>query len=327
VRICVFGAGAVGGHLAARLAAAGHDVSVVARGEHLAAIAAGGIVLRSGGEEIRGRVRASDRPADLGEQDVVMSTLKAPALPAFAESAAPLLGPDTAVVFAQNGVPWWYADGLGTDRPSAPDLSALDPGGALRAAFATERVLGAVIESSNTVVAPGVVVNESPGRNALHVGEINDRPSDRVAGLRDALRGAGIGSGDVTDIRAEVWRKLLRNLAGSTLCVLCGTTARGAARDPLVGAVYAALVREGAAIARAHGFDLAVDADELRRRAPEHKPSMLQDYERGRPMEVQAIALAPLDFARVAGVEAPALGVVAPLVAHRAAARGLFQPA
>jgi len=135
MRICVFGAGAIGGHFAARLAAAGHSVSVVARGPNLAAIQARGLELRVADKIIKGPVRAAENPADLGEQDLVIVTLKAPSLPEFAASAAPLLGAHTPVVFAQNGIPWWYAQGLG-GKPPPPDLSRLDPGGALARAIA-----------------------------------------------------------------------------------------------------------------------------------------------------------------------------------------------
>jgi 2-dehydropantoate 2-reductase len=130
MRICVFGAGAIGGNYATRLADAGNEVSVVARGPHLEAIRANGLTLLTGDRKIVAKVKASDKPAELGPQDVVISTLKASSLSAVADSVAPLLGPGTPVVFAQNGIPWWYGHGLAKDRPRAPDLSRLDPGGA-----------------------------------------------------------------------------------------------------------------------------------------------------------------------------------------------------
>ena len=149
MRICVFGAGAVGGHLAAKFAAGGHEVSVVARGANLQGIQANGIALREGARTIAGRVRASDRAADLGAQDVVFVTTKATALAAFAAAAAPLAGAarasNTVFVFVQNGIPWWYAMGLSASRPPPPALARLDPGGALARAIAPERVIGAVV--------------------------------------------------------------------------------------------------------------------------------------------------------------------------------------
>ena len=139
MKICVYGAGAVGGHFAAQLAAAGHEVSAIARGDHLAALRANGITLLKGERRIEGKVRATDRPADIGAVDVVLATLKATALGALAAGIAPLLGPRTLVVFAQNGIPWWYAQGLSSERPKPPDLSALDPGGKLARLFVVER--------------------------------------------------------------------------------------------------------------------------------------------------------------------------------------------
>src|SRR4051812_14987692 len=168
MKICVFGAGAVGGHVAARLAARGHDVSVVARGPHLQKMKTDGIRLLHGNETIHGRVR-TENP---GRQDFVIVTLKANLLDTFADAAAPLLGPDTAVVFAQNGIPWWYGTGA-----RAPDLSILDPEKKLAKAVAPKRIIGAVIYSANEVTAPGVIMNHVPGNNMLVVGEADDRES------------------------------------------------------------------------------------------------------------------------------------------------------
>src|SRR3954466_15688491 len=157
LRVCVFGAGAVGGHLAAKLASAGSDVCVVARGAHLDAMRASGVTLLHGETTIRGRVRAAARAAELGIPDFVLVTLKANLLAVFARDAAPLLGPETAVVFVQNGIPWWYALGLSrTLCAQLPDLSRLDPGGELARAVAAQRVIGAVAFSANEVDAPGV---------------------------------------------------------------------------------------------------------------------------------------------------------------------------
>src|SRR3954454_6565557 len=171
MRICIFGAGAVGSHFAVRLALAGHDVSCVMRGPHLEAVKKNGLTLRVGNAEFKGNIRASDDPAALGTQDVVISTLKATGVAALATGLQPLLRDDTAVVFAQNGIPWWYDIGLSADHPPPPDLGFLDPGGRLRAAVAPERIIGGVIFSSNEIAAPGVAVNASPERNMLLVGE------------------------------------------------------------------------------------------------------------------------------------------------------------
>ena len=161
MRICIFGAGAVGSHFAVRLALAGHDVSCVMRGPHLEAVKAKGLKLRVGDAEFSARVQASDDPAALGPQDIVISTLKATGVSSLAMGLQPLLRDDTGIVFAQNGIPWWYDIGLAADHPAPPDLAFLDPGGRLRGAIPRERIIGGVIFSSNEVVEPGVVANLS----------------------------------------------------------------------------------------------------------------------------------------------------------------------
>jgi len=319
MKLCVFGAGAVGGHIAAKLAASGQDVSVVARGAHLDAMREGGLRLLHGAQTIEGRVRASDRPADLAVQEVVFVTLKANMLEAFAAGAAPLLGPDTAVVFVQNGIPWWYGR----------DLPRLDPGGRLAQAVAPHRVLGGVAYSANEVVKPGVIKNNVPGNNMLVIGEPDRSESPRVLRLRKILEKADLSSPPVADIRLSIWAKLLQNLATSSLCTLTGATVSDVRSDPYLSKIGARLGAEGRAIAAAHGIDVegapARPSGGQASGAIGHKPSMLQDYERGRPMEIEAQLMAPLDFARAKGVEAPALASIAALVAHKAAAKGLYQ--
>lgn len=326
MRICVFGAGAVGGHLATKLAAAGQEVSVVARGAHLEAIRARGLTLKAGDQEIRAQVTASDTPADLGPQDMVITTLKAHGLPAFARAAGPLLGPDTGVVFAQNGAPWWYGMGLPAGRPLAPDLGWMDPGGVMRRDIGLERTVGAVIFSSNEVAAPGVIVNDSPQRNALFVGEVDDRPSDRVAALRQALTEAGVGSPDVDDLRQVVWSKLVGNMTISVLCMLTGLTARDAMTDEGLKDLVTHLMTEAHAVARAHGADLTFNPA-TPRQGPDHKPSLLQDFELGRAMELDALVRAPQAFARTAGLETPTLDTLAALAIQRGLQAGLYVPA
>jgi 2-dehydropantoate 2-reductase len=201
MRICIFGAGAVGSHFAVRLALAGHDVSCVMRGPHLEAVKANGLTLRVGDAAFSARVKASDDPAALGPQDFVISTLKANSLASLVTRLPPLVRDDTGVVFAQNGIPWWYDIGLSPDHPPPPDLGFLDPRGRLRAVVSQERIIGGVIFSSNEIVEPGIVVNASPERNRLLVGECDDRPSARIERLRAALDEASIGSPQVPRIR------------------------------------------------------------------------------------------------------------------------------
>jgi 2-dehydropantoate 2-reductase len=325
LRICIFGAGAVGGHLAAKLAAAGNEVSVVARGAHLAAMRANGVTLLHGEQTIRGRLRAAERSAELGPQDFVLVTLKANLLPAFARDAAPLLGPDTAVAFVQNGIPWWYGQGL---SHKLPDFSRLDPGGELARAISPQRVIGGVVFSANEVDAPGVIRNLVPGRNMLVVGEPDDGVSKRIRLLREALEKSDMHSPPAKDIRQVIWSKLVLNIGTSILCTLTGETVGGVRGDAGLSTIAARLKSEGMAIAAAYGIP-AEGAPERPGGGQSsgqiaHKPSMMQDYERGRPMEIDAQIMMPLEFARAAGVLAPTLEALAPLLAHKARVKQLY---
>jgi 2-dehydropantoate 2-reductase len=327
MKICVFGAGAVGGHFAAKLAARGHEVSVVARGAHLEAMQAKGIALIHGNDTIHARVRAVDRAAALGVQDFVFVTLKANLLGAFAEQAAPLLGPGTGVVFAQNGIPWWYAIGLAPNRPKPPAL----PGAGLEKLVDKSRLIGGVVYSANEVREPGVIVNNVPGNNMLVVGQVDDSDSPLIEGLRNALNEADLYSPPTSDIRQVVWAKLVQNLSTAALCTLTGGTVKEVRGDPGLAEVSKSLANEAKLIARAHG----VDAEKAPARpsggqsagAIVHKPSLLQDYERGRPMEIDALLTAPVGFARAAGVPAPTLEAVAALVVFKARGKGLYSRA
>ena len=201
-------AGAVGGHLAAKLAASGNEVAVVARGAHLDAMRAKGVTLLHGEQTIRGKVRASERAAELGAQDFVLVTLKANLLPAFARDAAPLFGRDTAVAFVQNGIPWWYGQGLTRELP---DFSRLDPGGELARAVAAERVIGAVVFSANEVDAPGVIRNLVPGTTCWSSASPTTAFSQNQL-LRETLDRAGMHSPPAPDIRQVIWSKLVLNM-------------------------------------------------------------------------------------------------------------------
>jgi len=323
MRICIFGAGAVGSHFAVRLALAGHEVSCVMRGSHLEAVKANGLTLRAGDAEFSAWVNASDEPAALGPQDVVISTLKANGLSSLAAGLRPLLRDDTAVVFAQNGIPWWYEVGLPSDHPPPPDLSFLDPGGRLRAAVSQARIVGGIIFSSNEIVAPGLVVNDSPERNMLLVGECDDRQSERIQRLRTALEGALIQSPPVARIRETIWTKLITNMSVSVLCMLTAKTARAAVEDPALQDVTSRMLDEAQSIARS----CYPGATRRSGAAPIHRPSLLQDYERGRPMEIDALVRAPQAFARSAGLATPTLDVFAALAICRARDKGLYPAA
>ena len=314
MRICIFGAGAVGGHFAARLAAAGHDVSVVARGAHLEAMRRHGVRLLHGDEVIQGRVRTGDP----GPQDAVIVTLKANMLGAFAGAAAPLLTPDTEVVFAQNGIPWWYP----------ADVPRLDPGSRLKSL--RMNVVGAAVYSANEVVEPGVIRNFVPNNNMLVIGQASGPDSARTRELRAALEKAGISSPPTDDIRCSIWAKLVQNLANSSLCLLTGAAVSEVVGDPKLKEIKDKVSAEARAIAAALGVDIGKaptrPSGGHASGAVGHKPSMLQDYERGRPMEIEAQLMAPLALARAARVATPTLDIVVPLSAFKAAAKGLYQP-
>jgi 2-dehydropantoate 2-reductase len=323
MRICIFGAGAVGSHLAVRLALAGHDVACVMRGPHLEAVKAKGLTLRVGDTSFSAQVRASDDPAALGPQDVVISTLKATSFNSLVTGLPPLLRDDTAVIFAQNGIPWWYDLGLPSDHPPPPDLSFLDPGGRLRAVIPKERIIGGVIFSSNEVVASGVVANLSLDRNRLLIGECDDRQSERIVRLRTSLVEASFESPEIKQIRETIWSKLLTNMSMSVLCLLTGQTARGVRDDPDLRDVVPRLLEEANNIAVR--FIPEVKRVTRTGPAPDHKPSILQDYELGRAMEIDVLVKAPAAFARAAGLSTPMLDLMAALAIRQARERGLYQ--
>ena len=323
MRICVFGAGAVGSHFAVRLAEAGHDVACVMRGPHLDAVKSNGLKLRVGDGEFKAKVRASSDPAELGRQDAIICTLKATGLSSLASGLQPLLGEETAVVFAQNGIPWWYDIGLSPKHPPVPDLAFLDPGGRLRAAVPKALIVGGVVFSSNEVTAPGVVANLSPERNRLLIGECDDRQSERVTRLRAALNGAAIDSPEIPEIRETIWSKLLTNMSMSVLCLLTGQTARAVRDDPALAEIVPRLLDEANAVAQS----CFPEVKRVTRSgpAPDHKPSILQDYELGRVMEIDVLVRAPAAFARAAGLSTPMLDMMGALAIRQARDKGLYQ--
>jgi 2-dehydropantoate 2-reductase len=325
MRICVFGAGATGGHMAVRLAAAGHEVSVVARGAHLAAIQAQGLTLIAGEERLTQRVAAAADPAALGVQELVIVALKATGLAALAEGLPPLVGPGTRVVFPQNGIPWWYPLGL---PPGLPDLPVFRLGAAILRAVPAERVLGGTIYSGNALAAPGVVENTSPRNNRLEIAEVAGG-AGVAEPIRAVLRDAGLGAPDGIDPRRAVWRKLMNNMPGSSIAVLTGARSADTRTDPALREVFARIVQEGLAIAAAQGHDLReeVTVEKLQSGLSLHKASLLQDYELGRPMEVGEILLSPVALARAAGLATPVLDTAAALTLRLAGERRLFDRA
>ena len=333
MKITVFGAGAVGGHIAAKLAAfgpaAGLEVAAVARGAHLAAMRTNGLVLWIGDERIAAPIRATDRPAELGTQDLVIVTLKSSVLPGAAVEIASLLGPETAVIFAMNGIPWWYLYGLADNGLSRPNLAQLDPGGVLAATIGFERVIGCMINSANAIVEPGVIRNASFTRNRFTLGEPDGTISKRLKAIAAALEAGGLAVPVTAAIRIEIWEKLLRNVSTSPICAISGEPIGAIGRHPELFALSRRLMEEALAVALAHGIDPGVDIDRVyaTRHDTPHKSSMLQDFERGRPPEIDGLLVALQQFARAAAVATPHLDAVTALVIEKARRMGLYPAA
>lgn len=316
MRVAIFGAGAVGGHLAARLADAGVDVGVVARGAHLEAIQQDGLRLITHDVTLHVRVRATAAPEELGPQDLVISTLKAHALSAAAPLFAPLLGDDTPVVFAVNGIPWWY--GNGPDHSADGLLRRLDPDGALARHIAYRRVLGCVLRSPNQIVSPGVVRNNAP-TNRFAIGEPDGGNSARVDAIVALLRRGVPGAYASQSIKTEVWRKLSVNVPSSLLASLTLSTSPDLFADPDTRDIYRRVGEELAKVAAAYGIDTAFDleAQAVAAGSHRHPPSMLQDLLAGRQLEVDAQVGAVQDLARGKGVTTPTMDLLAALLARR----------
>jgi len=323
MKICVFGAGAIGGYLAVRLANAGQDVSVVARGPNLAAIREHGLRLRIGGAEEVARVTATDDAAALGPQDYVIVTLKAHSLPPIVDQMKPLFGPDTAFVTAMNGVPYWYFHGL--PGHEGRRVEAVDPGGAVSAAIPPARAIGCVVYPACEAPEPGVVTHIDGDRFTL--GEPDGSRSLRVEALSKALIAAGFKAPVRPRIRDEIWVKLWGNLAFNPLSALTCATLDVLATDSGTRRVARAMMLEGQAVAEALGVKFPIDVDKRIEGAAgvgAHKTSMLQDLERGRPMEIDALVTAVTELGRVAGVTTPTIDTVLALVQARARVAGCY---
>jgi 2-dehydropantoate 2-reductase len=300
-------------------------VSVVARGAHLAAIAAGGIEVRAPDGVFHATVRAAADAAELGPQDAVLVTVKAPALASVAAAIAPLLGPATPVAFVMNGIPWWYFHGHG-GALEGRRLARVDPGDALWQAVGPQRAIGGVIYSASAVVEPGVIAVEHV-RSRLVLGEPDGTASERCMALAAAVAAGGAFLGETTPrIRDVVWQKLAMNLATGPLAVLTQSAPSAFLAEPAAVAAARAVLGEAVAIASALGCDASVDAERTLRfaRGLAHRPSILQDLDLGRPMEIDALYGATLELAALAGVAAPTLEMLTALVRVRARAAGLY---
>jgi 2-dehydropantoate 2-reductase len=323
MKICVFGAGAIGGNLATRLAASGADVSVVARGEHLAAIRADGLTLEMPKETVKARVNASAEPRDLGPQDLVLVCVKAPALPDVAAGIAPLLKPDTPVVFVMNGIPWWYFYKHGGPLDGRR-LPRIDPGDAVWNAVGPQRAIGSIVNSANSIVRPGVIRNTS-GRAHLVIGEPSGEMTPRIREIAEVINVSTVTAAISTRIRDEVWTKLLANISSNPLTFLAMAPLGAVIGDPITNAAVKTMAKEGAAIAKSLGCDVSINVDEAFSPDSPHKPSIVQDLERGRPLELDAMFTVPLEFGKMTGVSTPLLDLMVSLMVIRAKGAGLYK--
>jgi 2-dehydropantoate 2-reductase len=325
MRLCIFGAGSVGGYLAGFLARGGADVSVVARGAHLDAIRANGLIVETENETIIAHVAASDDPADLGPQDAVLVTVKAPALVSVAATIAPLLTPDTPVAFVMNGIPWWYFHAH-PGRLDGHQLPLLDPDGALERVVGPQRAIGGVFWPACSVPAPGVVRLRGGAGRGTAFGEPDGRTTPRIEALAASFQAAGLPVAVVSDIRTLIWQKLAFNLSAGPMCVLTETPVRDTQEEAVLIACSRRMVAEADSVARAMGITLELDVVQIvaTNMKLAHRPSILQDLEAGRQMEVDALYSVPLEMARMVNVPTPTLDLLAALIKVKARAKGLY---
>jgi 2-dehydropantoate 2-reductase len=324
MRVAIYGAGAIGGFLGARLAAAGADVSLIARGAHLAAMRARGLTLIEAGAETTRPVRAAEDPAELGPQDAVIVALKAHSAPAAAAAMRALFHDRTTVVWAVNGLPWWYFHRHGGPFEGRR-IEAVDPGGVLWEAIGPERVLGCVVYPAAEVAAPGVVRHIEGNRFPL--GEPSGERTERAERIAALLSAAGLRAPVRPRIRDELWVKLWGNLSFNPISALTLATLDVICTDPGTRAVARAMMREAQAIAEALGVRFPVDVERRIDGAAAvgaHRTSMLQDLEAGRPMEIDALVTAVQELGRLTGLPTPAIDTVLALLRLRARVAGLY---
>jgi 2-dehydropantoate 2-reductase len=324
MRVGVFGAGAIGGLLGARLAAAGTEVTIVARGPHLAAMQARGVTVQSGDGGFVAHPRCVGSAAEAGVQDVVIVTLKAHALPKAAPDIARMLGEGSTVLYAVNGVPYWYfygLDGPWRDRR----VASVDPGGVLWTTLPPERVVGCVVYPAAEVVEPGVIVHIWGDRFSL--GEPDGSQSARVQALSRLFIGAGLKAPVRSRIRDEMWVKLWGNLCFNPISALTGSTLDRITGRADLRALARGMMVEAEAVARALGVRFAITVDRRLDGAGEvgvHKTSMLQDLERGRPLEIDALLGAVVELGEMVGQPMPLSTAVLALVRERARLAGCY---
>jgi 2-dehydropantoate 2-reductase len=313
MKICVVGAGAIGGLMGARLALAGEEVTLVARGPHLAAIQSHGLKLtfESGEPELLVRqVRAAGQITDAGQHDVVILSLKAHQIESIAAQLPSLFHTETLVVTVQNGIPWWYFQKHGGEHDGRR-IESLDPNGIIEANVGASRIIGSIAYPAAQISEPGVILHVEGNR--FPVGEIDGSKSDRVKALSVALTRAGFKAPVLTDIRSQVWLKALGNLSFNPISVLTHATLAEIARFPESRELAAAMMREAQQIAEKLGVTFRVSIEQRIAGAEavgEHKTSMLQDLETGKPLELEALVGVMLELGRLTAVPTPSIGAV-----------------
>jgi 2-dehydropantoate 2-reductase len=324
MKIAVFGAGAIGGYLAVKLHQAGAEVSVIARGPHLAAMRERGLTLKSEGQMVTVHLPCTDKAEDAGPQDYVVVTLKANGLAPAAPQIAKLMGPQTALVTGINGVPYWYfygLDGPWRDRR----IESVDPGGRLWDLLPPRQVIGCIVYPAAEVVEPGVI--EHTYGNRFTLGEPDGSKSPRVGALSQMLVKAGLKAPVRANIRDEIWVKLWGNLAFNPMSALTSSSLDRLAFRPELRAVAQGMMEEAQAVGEGLGAKFSVSIDKRIDGAGEvgaHKTSMLQDLERGRPMEIDALLGAVVELAELTGKQMPLCKAVLALVRERARQGGCY---
>ncbi len=324
MKVAIFGAGAIGGMMGVKLAQAGADVTFIARGPHLAEMQAHGVTMHSGAETVVVHPRCVGSAAEAGVQDYVIVTLKATALPSAAPDIATMMGPDSALVTAVNGVPYWYFHGL--DGPYAERrVESVDPGGVVWDLIPPSQAIGCVVYPAAEVTAPGVITHTYGDRFSL--GEPDGQRSPRVEALSKLLISAGLKAPVRPRIRDEIWVKLWGNLCFNPLSALTGATLDVITGRPDLRAICRAMMTEAQAVAEALGVKFAISVEKRIEGAADvgvHKTSMLQDLERGRPMEIDALLGAVVELGGFVGQTMPACETVLALVRERARQAGCY---
>lgn len=323
-RICIYGAGAIGGYLGVQLALAGEDVTLIARGAHLEAMQTQGVKLLIDGEERVAHPRCIADPSEIGPQDYVFITLKAPSVPGIVEKLLPVLGPETAVVMAVNGIPWWYFYRLAGPWQDY-QLESIDPGGKQWRMIGPERAIGCVVYPATEVIAPGVIRHVEGNRFSL--GEPNGEKSERVSRLSKILQEAGLKAPVRSEIRDDIWVKLWGNLAFNPISALTCATLDVIASDSGTHSVVRRMMLEAQQIGEKLGARFRVDVERRIAGAEAvgaHKTSMLQDLERGRSMEIDALLTVVQELGQLVEVQTPIIDVVLALVKQRARIAGCY---